>query len=55
MRLWKIVQLVGVLVLLAGVAYRTSTGDYVGTGVAMIGVLLFALGRIAAWLLSDKP
>jgi hypothetical protein len=55
MKKWKLVQLVGVLVLLLGVVIRAGTGEMTGTGLAVIGVLVFAVGRVAAWLRSDTP
>jgi len=55
MKAWKILQLVGVLVLLLGVIVRAGTGEYYGTGLAVLGVLLFAIGRIGGWLRSDQP
>lgn len=55
MKTWKIVQLVGVLVLLLGVIIRAGTGEYYGTGLAVLGVLVFAVSRVAGWLKSDQP
>jgi hypothetical protein len=52
---WKIVQVVGVLVLLLGVIIRAGTGDHVGTGIAVLGAILYAVGRVATWLKSDQP
>lgn len=53
MKTWKIVQLVGVLMLLVGVVVRVS-GEYYGVPLAVTGVLVYAVGRIAAWLKSDR-
>jgi hypothetical protein len=52
---WKVVQIVGVLVLLLGVIIRVGTGDYAGTGIAVLGVIVYAVGRVATWLKSDRP
>jgi RNA polymerase subunit RPABC4/transcription elongation factor Spt4 len=46
---YKVLQLVGVLVLLFGVIVRAGTGEYWGTAVAMLGLLLFVAGRLGAW------
>jgi hypothetical protein len=46
---FKALQLGGVLLLLLGVIVRAGTGEYWGTGVAVLGVLLYALGRVLAW------
>lgn len=54
MKAWKIVQLAGVLILLLGVIIRAGTGEYYGTGVALLGVVLYATGRVTAWLKSDR-
>jgi hypothetical protein len=47
---YKLLQLFGVLVLLFGVVVRAGTGEYWGTAVALLGLLIFIIGRIAAWL-----
>lgn len=54
MRNWKIAQVVGVLVLLVGVVVRVG-GDFYGMHIALLGLLVFVVGRIGAWLKSDKP
>lgn len=54
MRNWKIAQIVGVLVLLLGVVVRVG-GEIYGTGIALLGLLVFVAGRVGAWLRSDKP
>lgn len=54
MKTWKLLQLAGVLLLLLGVVVRVG-GEYYGTVMAVFGVLLFAVGRIMAWLRSDGP
>jgi hypothetical protein len=53
MKAWKIVQLVGVLLLLLGVIIRVG-GEIYGMALAILGVLLYATGRVAAWLKSDQ-
>lgn len=55
MKAWKILQLVGVLILLAGVAVRVGTGEIYGTAMILLGAVAFAVGRIGAWLRSDRP
>lgn len=47
---YKITQLVGVLLLLLGVIIRAGTGEYYGMWFVVLGVLLYAVGRIGAWL-----
>lgn len=54
MNAWKITQLVGVLLLLIGVVVRVG-GQIDGTAVALLGLVLFAVGRIGGWLKSDGP
>jgi hypothetical protein len=54
MKKWKLLQLVGVLALLTGVAIRVS-GEFYGMHLALVGVLCYAIGRVAAWLKSDQP
>lgn len=49
-KVYKIVQLVGVLLLLLGVIIRAGAGEYYGIWLVMIGVILYAGGRIGAWL-----
>jgi hypothetical protein len=46
---YKVLQLMGVAALLFGVAWRTGTGELAGTVVALLGLLFFILGRVAAW------
>lgn len=55
MKAWKIVQLVGVLLLLFGVVVRVGAGEMYGTALAFVGAVIFAVGRIGAWLRSDQP
>ncbi len=45
----KVVQLMGVMALLLGVIIRSGTGDLFGTALALLGLALFVLGRLAAW------
>jgi hypothetical protein len=51
-KLWKIVQLVGVLVLLLGVVIRVG-GEFYGMWLVVFGVLMYAVGRIMVWLSKD--
>lgn len=51
MKAWKIVQLVGVLMLLAGVVIRVG-GEFYGMWLVVFGVLLYAIGRVSVWLTS---
>ena len=46
---WKATQLVGIALLLVGVAARIGTGDYWWSALALFGVFVYALGRILAW------
>lgn len=46
---FKALQLVGVLLLIGAVVARIGTGDYWWTGAAVLGVMLYALGRVLAW------
>lgn len=55
MKAWKITQLVGFLILIVGVIIRAGTGEYYGTGLTLLGVIVFAAGRVGAWLKSDRP
>ncbi len=54
MKTLKIIQIVGVLVLLLGVIVRSGTGAYYGTAIAMLGILIYAVARLMAWVKSDK-
>lgn len=47
---YKLLQLVGVLLLLVGVAARTGAGEFWGAHLAVVGLMMFTVGRIAAWL-----
>lgn len=55
MKAWKITQIVGFLLLAIGVIARAGAGEYWGTGLAMLGVVVYAVGRVGAWLKSDRP
>lgn len=46
---WKAMQLIGVALLIIGVVARIGTGDYWWVGVAVIGLIVYALGRVLAW------
>lgn len=52
MKTWKIVQLVGVLMLLTGVVVRVA-GYVEGMFLILLGVLGYAIGRVSVWL--TKP
>jgi hypothetical protein len=54
MKAWKIVQLVGVLALLLGVVIRVG-GEFYGMHLALLGVLLYAVGKVGTWLKHDGP
>jgi hypothetical protein len=49
MKAWRIVQVVGVLVLTVGILLRIGEQDY-GTRVAATGALVYALGWLGAWI-----
>lgn len=55
MKRWKITQLAGVLLLLLGVVARVGAGEYWGTGAMMLGTIMYAVGRVGAWLRTDAP
>lgn len=52
MKAWKIVQLVGVLLLLLGVVIRVG-GEFYGVHLALLGVLIYTVGRVTLWLKKD--
>jgi uncharacterized membrane protein len=54
MKAWKIVQIVGVLLLILGVVIRVA-GEFYGIHVALVGLLMYTIGRMATWLKSDEP
>ena len=45
----KVLQLIGAGALIVGVAMRAGTGDPAWTAIAIIGLLMFVLGRLLAW------
>jgi hypothetical protein len=47
-KVYKAMQLAGVLLLLVGVIVRVG-GEFYGLHAALAGVLLFVAGRIGAW------
>lgn len=53
MKTWKILQIVGVLLLLVGVVVRVD-GEFYGVHMALLGLLLFVVGRLGTWLKSDQ-
>jgi hypothetical protein len=46
---YKAAQLLGFLLIAVGVIARAGAGEFWGTGLALLGVLVFACGRVAAW------
>jgi len=54
MKTLKIIQIIGVLILLLGVIIRTGTGDYSGTAIAMLGILIFTVSRLTLWVQSKS-
>lgn len=46
---FKALQLGGVLLLIMGVVARIGTDNHWWTGAALLGALLYALGRVLAW------
>jgi hypothetical protein len=53
MKMWKILQIVGVLILLVGVVVRVG-GEFYGVHLALLGLLLWIVGKVGAWLKSDQ-
>lgn len=53
MKAFKILQILGVLLLLLGVIVRVG-GEFYGMHLAILGLLLFVVGRLGAWMRSDK-
>lgn len=45
----KALQTLGFVLLVVGVIARAGAGEYWGTGLAMLGLALFFLGRFLAW------
>jgi hypothetical protein len=54
MKAWKIAQIVGVVLLLVGVVIRVG-GSFYGMHLALLGLLVYVVGRLGAWLKSDRP
>jgi hypothetical protein len=48
-RLFKDMQLGGLVLLTVGVILRSGFGEHWGTGVALVGIALLWLGRLLAW------
>jgi hypothetical protein len=46
----KLLHLTGVVLLLFGVIARAGAGEFWGRWLAVVGFLLFAAGRVIAWL-----
>lgn len=53
MKTWKIAQLIGVLMLLAGVVIRVN-GEIYGVHLAMLGLLIYVVAKVTLWIKSDK-
>ena len=51
----KIIQIVGFILLMLGVIIRAGAGEYYGTVIAVVGVLIYATGKVGAWLKSANP
>ena len=54
MKKLKIAQVIGIVILLLGVIIRAGTGEYYGTVLAVLGVLIYAIARVTTWIQSDK-
>lgn len=54
MKKLKIAQVIGILILLLGVIIRAGAGEYYGTALAVLGILIYAVARVTAWIQSDK-
>jgi drug/metabolite transporter (DMT)-like permease len=54
MKKLKITQLIGILLLLLGVVIRAGAGEYYGTGLAVLGLLIYAAAKVSAWIKNDK-
>ena len=46
---FKALQLIGFACIAIGVIARAGAGEYWGTALATLGVILFAAGRVLAW------
>lgn len=55
MKAWKITQIIGFLLLAVGVIARAGAGAEWGTALGMLGVIVYAVGRVGTWLKSDRP
>lgn len=53
MKAWKITQIIGFLLIAIGVVIRVG-GEMYGTMIGVLGVLVYAVGRVGTWLKSDK-
>jgi hypothetical protein len=54
MKKLKIAQLIGVLILLLGVIIRAGAGEFYGMWLVVIGLLVYTVARIWAWIANDK-
>lgn len=54
MKTLKLVQIVGVLILLFGVIVMAGAKEHYGTFFALLGLLIYAVARLTTWVKSDK-
>lgn len=54
MKKLKIAQVIGILLLLLGVIVRAGAGEFYGMYLVLLGILVYAVARVAAWIQSDK-
>ena len=54
MKKLKIAQLIGILLLLLGVIIRAGTGEYYGMYFVLLGLMVYTVARVTAWIKSDK-
>lgn len=54
MKKLKIAQLIGILLLLLGVIIRAGTGEFYGMYFVVLGILIYTVARVTAWIKSDK-
>lgn len=51
---WKITQIAGFLLLVVGVIGWAGAGEHWASGLTFLGVIVLAVGRVGAWLKSDR-
>ena len=54
MKILKILQIVGVLMLLLGVIIRAGAGEFYGMYLVLIGILIYAVARLTYWVQSKN-